>query len=122
MTTKEKIGLQEWVIRNVSDDTFLQTTATKLDVLYQASSENALRQDLEEIREELLFEVNTGCRDREIYNLRWDWEVKIPEINSFVFMVPGRIVKNDDERLIVQNRIALSVIDQQHGLHPTHVF
>jgi hypothetical protein len=24
------------------------------------------------------YKVNTGCRDVEICNLRWDWEVKVP--------------------------------------------
>ena len=55
MTTNEKIRLQEQVIRNVSDDTFLTTTATKLDLLCQASPDNILNEDLEEIRDELLF-------------------------------------------------------------------
>ena len=55
MTTKEKIRLQEQVIRNVSDDTFLTTTAIKLDLLCQASSDNVLMADLEKIRDELLF-------------------------------------------------------------------
>jgi integrase len=31
-------------------------------------------------------------------------------------------VKNGDERLVVLNRIAASVVDAQRGKHPTHVF
>jgi integrase len=27
-----------------------------------------------------LFAVNTGCRDQEICELRWEWEIKIPEL------------------------------------------
>lgn len=56
-----------------------------------------------------LFAVNTGCRDAEICNLKWEWEIKI-ETGS-VFIVPGYIVKNRDDRLVVLNRIAQSVVD-----------
>lgn len=69
-----------------------------------------------------LFAVNTGCRDAEICNLRWDWEVKVPELDTFVFIVPAEFVKNGDERLIVLNDIAKSVVDARREKHPTHVF
>ena len=69
-----------------------------------------------------LFTVNTGCRDAEVCNLRWDWEVKVPQLNTSVFIVPGQLVKNGDERLIVLNRVAKSVVESQRGTHPTHVF
>ncbi len=69
-----------------------------------------------------LFAVNTGCRDGEICKLRWEWEIKVPELGTTVFMIPGQYVKNGDERLVVINRIAGSVVDAQRGHHPTHVF
>jgi integrase len=69
-----------------------------------------------------LFAVNTGCRDGEVCNLRWDWEVPVPELQTTVFVVPERFVKNGDDRLIVLNWVAQSVIDSQRGNHPTHVF
>ncbi len=69
-----------------------------------------------------LFAVNTGCRDAEICNLRWTWEVKLPTLNTSVFIVPGSFVKNGDERLVVLNRVALSVTDAMRGKHATHVF
>ena len=69
-----------------------------------------------------LFGVNTGCRDNEICNLRWEWEVKVPALGTSVFIVPGWHVKNGEDRLIVLNRIASSVVDEQRGKHPTHVF
>lgn len=69
-----------------------------------------------------LFAVNTGCRDAEICKLRWDWEIKVPELMTFVFVVPGSFVKNGDERLIVLNDIAKSVVQSCRGKHPTHVF
>jgi len=69
-----------------------------------------------------LFGVNTGCRDNEICNLQWEWEVKVPELDTSVFIVPGLHSKNGDDRLVVLNRIASSVVNAQSGLHTTHVF
>jgi len=46
------------------------------------------------LKEMALFAVNTGCRDQEICNLRWDWEIRIPLLKSSVFIVPGEYVKN----------------------------
>ncbi len=74
------------------------------------------------LAEMALFAVNTGCRDAEICNLRWEWEVKVPPLKTFVFIVPGEFVKNGDERLVVLNDIARSVVNACRGKHPTHVF
>ena len=74
------------------------------------------------LSEMALYAVNTGCRNAEICNLRWDWEVKVPTLNTFVFIVPGKFVKNGDERLVVLNDIAKSVVNACRGKHPTHVF
>ena len=46
----------------------------------------------------------------------------MPELDTFVFIVPGSFVKNGDERLIVLNDIARSVVESRRGKHPTHVF
>jgi integrase len=69
-----------------------------------------------------LFAVNTGCRDGEVCGLRWEWEVKVPELGTSVFIVPGQRVKNGDERLIVLNRTASSVVEAQRGKHASNVF
>ncbi len=69
-----------------------------------------------------LFAVNTGCRDGEICGLMWDWEVEVPELGTSVFIVPGSRVKNGDERLVVLNRVARSVVEGHRDQHPTHVF
>jgi integrase len=69
-----------------------------------------------------LFAVNTGCRDQEVCKLRWEWEVPVPQLETSVFIVPGRYVKNADDRLIVLNRIAKSVVEAQRGKHTMHVF
>lgn len=69
-----------------------------------------------------LFKVNTGTRDREVCCLRWDWEVSVPELGTSVFIIPADFVKNGEERLVVLNRVAKSVIEEVRGEHPDYVF
>ena len=69
-----------------------------------------------------LFKVNTGCREQEVCGLRWDYEVRVPELGTSVFIIPGNRVKNGEDRLVVLNRVARSVIESQRGLDPRHVF
>lgn len=69
-----------------------------------------------------LFAVNTGCRDLEVCGLRWDWEVRIPELETSVFIIPGQHVKNAEDRLVVLNKIAASVVEAQRGKHACYVF
>ena len=68
-----------------------------------------------------LFAVNTGCRDQEVCSLRWEWEVKVPELGTSVFIIPGSQVKNGDERLVVLNAVARSVIEARRGHGGDHV-
>lgn len=78
----------------------------------------------------LLFKVNTGTREQEVCQLRWDWEIDVPELDSHVFLIPadfgGRTVnsgvKNGEDRLIVLNDTAHSVIESCRGKHPERVF
>jgi len=46
----------------------------------------------------------------------------MPELETSVFMPPGNAVKNGDDRLVVLNDIALSVVNDLRGKHDTHVF
>jgi integrase len=77
-----------------------------------------------------LFKVNTGTREQEVVKLQWDWEVRIPELNTSVFVVPknfggrngGSGVKNKQDRVIVLNRVARSVIEAQRHKHALWVF
>src|SRR3989338_321372 len=71
-----------------------------------------------------LFKVNTGCRMHEVCALRWEWECKIPEINTSVFLIPrhsienGKIqrhVKNSEHRLVVLNNTAKQIIEEIRG-------
>jgi integrase len=48
--------------------------------------------------------------------------VKVPELDTSVFIIPGDRVKNAQDRLVVLNRIARSVVEAQRGQHPEYVF
>lgn len=74
------------------------------------------------LRRMVLFAANTGCRDQEICSLRWEWEIKIPELNTSVFIVPSTAVKNGEDRLIVLNKVARSVVDEVRGQSSEYVF
>ena len=69
-----------------------------------------------------LFKVNTGTREQEVCQLRWSWEVQVPELETSVFIVPKGFVKNDEDRLIVLNRVARSVVEECRGMHREFVF
>ena len=69
-----------------------------------------------------LFKVNTGCRDQEVCNLRWEWEVEVPELETSVFIIPAHRVKNRQDRLVVLNRVAKAVVEEMRGVHPVYVF
>lgn len=69
-----------------------------------------------------LFKVNTGTREQEVCGLRWDWEIQVPELGTSVFLIPGQRVKNREERLVVLNDVARSVIESCRGIHPERVF
>ncbi len=76
------------------------------------------------LAEMALYKVNTGCREQEVCHLSWEWEQEIPEIESSVFLVPAWVndgeglVKNREDRLIVLNEIAKSVIERRRSLRP----
>lgn len=76
----------------------------------------------EHLRFMALFAVNTGCRDQEVCRLRWDWEVPVPSLKTSVFIIPGTETKNGDDRLVVLNRVAASVVESCRGSHERFVF
>ena len=67
-----------------------------------------------------LFKVNTGCREQEVCSLRWEWETPVPELGTSVFLIPAMRVKNREERLVVLNQVALSVVEEIRGVHPEY--
>ena len=72
------------------------------------------------LRDMALFAVNTGCRDQEICQLKWSWETKVG--NTSVFIIPASMVKNRENRLVVLNDIAKSVVESVRWQHPEFVF
>jgi integrase len=78
------------------------------------------------LAEMALFMLNTGLRDEPVCNLRWDWEVPVPQLGCSVFIVPKEFVKgtrkSKRERVVVCNSVAQSIIERQRGKHPSHVF
>jgi len=69
-----------------------------------------------------LFKLNTGTREREVCSLRWSWEVRVPELDTSVFIIPRTHVKNGSDRYVVLNRIAKSVVEGCRGEHAEFVF
>ena len=77
-----------------------------------------------------LFKVNTGTREQEVCHLKWDWEIDVPELGTSVFLIPGDFggrtaysgVKNGEDRLVVLNDVARSVVESCRGIHPELVF
>ena len=74
------------------------------------------------LRKMALFAVNTGCRDREICSLKWEWEILVPELETSVFIIPGWQVKNRQDRLVVLNKLASAVVNEVRGNHQEYVF
>jgi integrase len=70
-----------------------------------------------------LFVLNTGVRDDVVCNLRWAWEIGIPELGISVFEVPREHVKGRRRsRVVVCNSVAQSIIEEVRGMHDEFVF
>lgn len=69
-----------------------------------------------------LYAVNTGCREQEVCQLRWEWEVKVSDLETSVFILPEAITKTSTERVVVLNSIARRVIESRRGIHNEFVF
>ena len=69
-----------------------------------------------------LYAANTGCREQEVCQLRWDWEVDVPDLETSVFILPVSITKTSTERVVVLNTIASRVIESRRGIHKEFVF
>ncbi len=70
----------------------------------------------------VLFKVNTGCREQEVCGLKWEWEVPVLELGTSIFIIPGQCVKNREDRVVILNTVAKSVVDSLRGVHPEYVF
>ncbi|MEX2123426.1 MAG: hypothetical protein WD795_06005 [Woeseia sp.] len=60
-----------------------------------------------------LYKVNTGCREQEVCQLRWDWEVQAPERDTSLFILPNNHqfeTKNSHERIVVLNSLPAGLL------------
>lgn len=69
-----------------------------------------------------LFAVNTGCREQEICQLRWDWERSIPDLGVSVFVLPAAVTKTSVERVVVLNSVAARVVETRRAIDSEFVF
>ena len=74
------------------------------------------------LAEMALFAVHTGCRDQEICGLRWEWEHEVSGTDATVFLLPGSVTKNGQERIVPLNAVARSVVDERRGHAGEFVF
>ena len=70
-----------------------------------------------------LFVLNTGARDAAVCCLRWEWEVRSPELRYSIFVVPkdtvinvkgkrrGAVKGRKRDRVLVLNRVAQSIVE-----------
>ena len=49
--------------------------------------------------------LNTGIRQSELLNLRWSWRRFVPELDVYVFDIPGQYTKNKQDRVLVLNSL-----------------
>lgn len=66
-----------------------QGPAKKLYPLSWEEQDRLFRELPAYLQRMVLYKVNTGCREQEVCQLRWDWEVKIPEPKKGVFVLPS---------------------------------
>jgi len=74
------------------------------------------------LKEACTFAVHTGCREQEVCQLEWSWEIPLPELKTSVFVLPDWLTKNGVERIVVLNKTAMAVVNRQRGKHQTNVF
>ena len=74
------------------------------------------------LRQMAEFAINTGCREREVTGMKWGWFRTDPTSGIQYFLIPGEEHKNEQDRIVVLNEVALRVINQCKGDHPVFVF
>jgi integrase len=68
------------------------------------------------------FKVNTGLRDEEVCQLRWEWEHEVVGYDVSVFIIPGGMVKNTEDRLVILNQVAKRIVDKRRNNQSDWVF
>jgi integrase len=70
----------------------------------------------------VLFALNTGARDENVCGLRWEWEVRVPELERSVFVVPAAEFKGKRNHVLILNDVAWSIVEACRGQHSQYVF
>lgn len=70
----------------------------------------------------VLFSLNTEARDNNVCGLRWNWEVKVPELKRSVFVIPAAEYKGQRDHVLILNDAAWSIVESCRGEHPDYVF
>lgn len=70
----------------------------------------------------VLFALNTGARDDNVCGLRWEWEVKVPELKRSVFVIPASEFKGQRDHVLILNDAAWSIVQACRGMHEVYVF
>lgn len=70
----------------------------------------------------VLFALNTGARDENVCGLKWEWEVRVPELKRSVFVVPAAEFKGKRNHVLILNDAAWSIVEACRGQHSEYVF
>lgn len=65
-----------------------------------------------------IFAINTGVRKAELFGLKWTDEVKVPELDAFVFILNR--TKNGEQRAVICNSIARRAVETQRKWQEKH--
>ena len=68
------------------------------------------------------FAVNTGARDENVCGLRWEWEVRVPELGRSVFVIPPEFYKTNRKHVLILNDRSWAIIESKRGEHEKYVF
>lgn len=72
------------------------------------------------------FAVNSGLRDENVCGLKWQWEVKVPEVSRSFFVIPPAFHKTGKStnrpHVVILNDAAWSVVNEQRGRHSEYMF
>lgn len=70
----------------------------------------------------LEFAMNSGARDENVCGLRWEWEVRVPELKRSVFVIPPEFYKTNRRHVLVLNDVAWKILERHRGRHAEFVF
>ena len=67
------------------------------------------------------FAVKTGARDENVCGLKWEWEVRVPELERSVFVIPPEFFKTNRKHVLIINARAWAIVESKRGEHKQFV-